>query len=84
MRPWKVERRYRPAAWLRELTSLRRAPWQWGAAPRAGFCVSAPLVVGIVTGHQQISLFVAIGAMVAVGLPDLAAFWQPARQSARR
>lgn len=54
---------YRPAQWLRELSRLKRAPWNWGRAIRASVALGVPMAIGLAADRFDLSLLIAMGAL---------------------
>lgn len=60
-----------PNAWLRELARLKPAPWPWGRAIRAAFCIGVPFSVGYACGDIITGMWISMGTlMMAAGEPE--------------
>lgn len=60
-----------PGSWLRELARIKPAPWEWGRACRAAFCICVPSALGLSLDAVTIGLWVSMGAlMAAAGEPS--------------
>ncbi|MDQ0504780.1 FUSC family protein [Xanthobacter agilis] len=59
-----------PSTWLRELARMKPAPWPWGRAVRAAFCVGAPFSVGYACDAIITGMWISMGTlMMAAGEP---------------
>ncbi|MFG1403957.1 FUSC family protein [Xanthobacter sediminis] len=60
-----------PNAWVRELARLKPAPWPWGRAIRAAFCIGVPFSVGYACDAVVTGMWISMGTlMMAAGEPE--------------
>lgn len=55
---------WHPALWLRALTEAPPAPWPTGRSVRAAISVAGPLVVGALTDHLLIGMWISMGTLL--------------------
>lgn len=58
--------RYGPANWLRELTKMQPARWDWGRAVRSAVAIALPMALGLALNEFAYSLLISLGALTTV------------------
>lgn len=56
-----------PVAWVRQLTRLQPAKWNWPRSTRAALGMGVPLAIGTLSGELGIFLWVAMGFLLQMG-----------------
>lgn len=56
--------------WLTEVMRPKKAPIPWGTMIRAVFAIWVPLAAGFLTGHREIGLLPAMGALVSITIDN--------------
>lgn len=55
-----------PVAWLKQLTHLQPAVWNWPRSLRSALGISVPLVIGLVTDNLALYLWISLGFMLQI------------------
>lgn len=55
---------WRPALWLRTLAATTPASWPRIRAVRAAVAIGGPLLVGVLTGHPAVGMWISMGALM--------------------
>ncbi|MGG4774371.1 FUSC family protein [Paenalcaligenes sp. Me52] len=56
-----------PVAWIRQLTRLQPAKWNWSRSTRAALGMGIPLAIGTLSGNLGVYLWVAMGFLLQMG-----------------
>lgn len=55
-----------PVTWLKQLTHLQAAAWNWPRSLRSALGISLPLVIGLLTDQLALYLWVSLGFMLQI------------------
>lgn len=55
-----------PVTWLKQLTHLQPAAWNWPRSLRSALGISLPLIIGLLTNQLDLYLWVSLGFMLQI------------------
>jgi uncharacterized membrane protein YccC len=66
--------------WLADVVRPKKAPIPWADMIRAVFAIWVPLAAGFITGHLQVTLLPAVGALFSVMIDQGGPYWVRVRR----